>query len=114
MIHADYFQIAFSIKSVLAYLLRFVPEDKQVNVALTSDGERVYLRFAGQTPTMPSETEEPNGGHAIASHARLELALGIETMAALIQQNKGSLIGPLRSGELEEFELTFPVAERGS
>ena len=109
MIRGDYFQVSFCIKSILAYLLRYVPEDGIVNVSLTSDSSSVLIRITGQTPALPSEIDESNGAHADISHTMFELALGIDTMSNLVHQNGGSLFGPQRSGELDEFEMTFPV-----
>lgn len=110
MIYGDMFQISFCIKSILAYLLRFVPEDDKVEIGIIGDGEKVRLCMRGKTPEIPKEGTEAYERSVILSHLRFELALGIETIENLMQQNSGSFNRPIRSDGIESFELVFPIS----
>ncbi len=109
-IRGDLFQLAFCLKSTLAYLGRFQPPEGKIHVsAQFSEGE-VLVLVRGVAPALPSGSAGAYADQQWSSHALLELALGRETLKQLLANHCGSFEGPERAGDEVTFRLKVPAA----
>lgn len=105
-VRGDLYQLAFCIESILSYLLRFVPEEGQIELDVSGEKDRVTVLMRGFAP-------EVTGGEVVdyaetrwAIRQITELALGERIIRKFIVDNHG---GDFRSKYGEDGRVEFSI-----
>jgi PAS domain S-box-containing protein len=112
MIRGDEAQIAFAVESLLAHLLRYLPEDETVTVCVDERDERARVEIGGMLP--PDEAERiPEGIDGLRlARLRNDLAMGIKTIERFMERHCGSFEMEKRPNGRTSFVLSFPKFDR--
>ena len=110
MVNGDLFQLSFCFKSALAYFLQFVPEDGSVRVYARRENGEVRVSINGKTPIEPVRSAGEYTDKCWLSHMLFELTVGGEAMRDFMSQHGGSLEGPKRDGDDEQFDFILPAS----
>ena len=110
-VSGDIFQIWFCLELLLAYLLRFVPEEGKVTVDISSRDGRVITIVRGRAPRVSGGTIAEYAETRWAIRAITEMALGERMIRSFIKRNHaGEFHRRRRHGDLMEYVLALPVA----
>ena len=107
-VRGDHFQLIFCVRTILSYLLRFVPENDRIDFRLAHQSPLILIRIAGILPQL-SEAALP--GEAADSLRRVlaDIALGENILKSFIQANDGVYHQPLREGQRIVFRIELPA-----
>jgi len=108
-LRGDLFQLAFCLKSTLAYLARFLPPDGKIHVSAQFTDGKVRIVVRGAAPALPGKSVGAYAEEEWLAHALLELALGSETLKRLLSHHGGSFEGPERAGDEVAFQFNVPA-----
>ena len=111
-LRVDPYQVGFCFESLLAYLLRFLPEGEKVTACVTFREGNVTVSIRGYAPKVTGGTLTSYARKRWAIHAITEMALGEEMIRGFIERNHG---GKLRkqhdSDDRMEFVVELPAEE---
>jgi signal transduction histidine kinase len=111
LVRADLFQIWFCVESLLAYLVRFVPEGGKISVDISAQSEGVALIISGYAPRVTGGAIKDYAKTRWAIHAITEMALGEEMIRSFIERNHAGTFRKRRhDGDLMEYSIELPRA----
>ncbi|GAX60653.1 sensory signal transduction histidine kinase [Candidatus Scalindua japonica] len=97
--YGDIFQLSFCLKTILSYLLRYVPEDEKILVNIFNKNNMIKLHINGFYPEL---------SNAEYSRTLAEMALGEEIVKDFIKQHDGEYKQEKSSGRIE-FHIDLPI-----
>jgi PAS domain-containing protein len=112
LVVGDLFQLRFCFETILAHLLRFVPEDNKIDLTAVRKDRRVVTTINGWHPQkhwVSVETEREK--QTDLAKALVDMAFGEIVIQKFIDNHKGFYRPPVQSGETITFELTLDFAE---
>ena len=113
-LRVDPYQVGFCFESLLAYLLRFLPEGEKVTTGVAFREGNVAVSIRGYAPKVSGGALTDYARTRWAIHAITEMALGEEMIRGFIERNHG---GRLRkksgSDDRMEFVVELPTGEAG-
>ena len=86
-VNADLFQVSFCIESIIAYLLRFVPEDGSIDVDIERRDGSAAIVIRGYAPAVTGGEIQDYTGQYWAIRAITELSLGRDLIRGFIVRN---------------------------
>jgi PAS domain S-box-containing protein len=101
----DHYQLKNAIQSVLAYLLRFCPEEAGVEMTAEQEGGRVAIRIRGSVP-------DSSRTHAASASLLETIALGESVVRRIVERMHGSYSRTDEGGRAE-FKIVLKVATQG-
>jgi PAS domain S-box-containing protein len=111
LVRADLFQIWFAIESVLAYLLRFVPEGGKVGVSISARDGRAEIAIRGYAPRVTGGEIKEYAKTRWAIHAITEMALGEGVLRRFIEKNHQ---GHFRKRQVDEDLMEYVIELPGA
>jgi PAS domain S-box-containing protein len=109
LVVADIFQIGFCVESVLAYLLRFVPDSGQVKVSMAARDGGVAVVICGYAPPVTGGAVKNYAATLWAIHAITEMAVGEEMIRNFIEVNHaGAFHKRMIDANLMEYVIVLP------
>ena len=110
-VRGNLYQISFCIESLLAFFLRFVPEEGEVKVSVSAHGADVEIAIAGYAPQITGGAVKDYAEEVWAIRAITELAVGEEMMKSFIEKNHdGTFRKEAQEGGRVEYVITLPAA----
>jgi PAS domain S-box-containing protein len=110
-VRGDLFQLWFCVESLLAYLLRFVPDSGKISVKVSAQGSGVGVVISGYAPQVTGGAITNYAEEYWAIRAITEMALGEEMIKSFIERNHGGTFGKHRGdGDLIEYTIQLPAA----
>ena len=110
-VRGNLYQISFCIESLLAFFLRFVPEEGEVKVSVSAHGADVEIAIAGYAPQITGGAVKDYAEVGWAIRAITELAVGEEMMKSFIEKNHdGTFRKEAQEGGCVEYVITLPAA----
>jgi PAS domain S-box-containing protein len=96
-------QLAFILRTILFYLLRFLPEDERITLRLFRVDLTLHIVIKGVVPehAVEGELEDPAAG------LLAEVSLGQHVIERFVQQHGGTYEPPAAGGDAE-FRITLP------
>lgn len=107
-IRGDIYQLTFCCRTVLSYLIRFVPEKQHIRFDAIFDGRRIAICISGFLPTA-SDFDYRGRGNEWLPRILLNIALGEQIIRSFIQRNNGWYYEPVRNNETIEFRFELPA-----
>jgi PAS domain S-box-containing protein len=86
----DVYQISFSIKTILSYLLRFLPQREKIRINLREQEDIMELDISANFPSNKERSESGIAHAARMSELEKEMALGDELIKTFINKNNGT------------------------
>ncbi len=109
-LRGDLFQLTFCMETVLAHLLRFVPENEKITLVISHDDHRILIEVKGFSPD-PSIVGQKSGSlRGLVSRSRAEMALGESTIRSFIDNHRGSFEAHRIDAERVAFRIGLPIA----
>jgi PAS domain S-box-containing protein len=111
LVRADLGQLWFCIESILAYLGRFVPEDRKVSVSISAQSGGAVVAISGYAPPVTGSAISDYAKKGWAIHAITEMALGEEMIRSFIEKNHAGKFRKQRvEDDLMEYVIELPGA----
>jgi PAS domain S-box-containing protein len=108
-IRGDLYQLTFCVRTILSYLLRFVPQEGSIQLRVSRSAVWVAIRIIGFMPRM--DTNEVTYAQCQSlSGALADIALGENIIRGFVAKQKGLYHKPLRNGEQIEFRIDLRAA----
>jgi PAS domain S-box-containing protein len=104
LIRGDLYQLTFCVRTILSYLLRFVPQEGSIPLRVTRNGGWITIRIAGFMPRRDTIALECEEGESL-SRALADIALGENIIRGFVANQKGLYHDPVRKGEQMEFRI---------
>jgi PAS domain S-box-containing protein len=112
-VRGDIFQIWFCLETLLAYLERFISEDGDITVEISSKDSQVVTVVRGRAPQVTGGTIIKYAETRWAIRAITEMALGEQMIRSFIEKNHGGKFSEQNSaGDLVEYTLALPASTR--
>ncbi len=111
-LHGDLFQLAFVFQTILAYLLRFVPVSKSIQINTSHVGSRLQIYITGFVPHSRSKLFGAHGEALFEDRARLDISLGETIIRRFVKDHDGSYERKKIEEEKVEFLITLPTITR--
>ncbi len=108
-VHGDLYQLWFCVMTIVAYLFRFVPQDRQIRLVLSHQNDWVSIEIVGYLPAEVSESEE--GKRTALAKTMADLAMGQGIITKFVENHHGKLYEPDRQGEEVRYRIDLPVAK---
>jgi PAS domain S-box-containing protein len=108
-IRGDIYQLTFCVRTILSYLLRFVPQDGSIQIKVSPSGGWIAIVIAGFMPRIDT-SEAEYLRHESLSEALADIALGENIIRGFVANHKGLYHQPLRNGEDVTFRIDLPGA----
>lgn len=108
LVNVDRMQVAFMFKTILAYLLRFLPPGQETKIGVrVSANERVHVIISGIAPaeSVTSEQSDP------VARAKFHLALGEPLLRTFAANNGATYRGREYDNEQIIFRIDFDAAQ---
>lgn len=86
----DIFQISFSIKTILSYLLRFIPQKEKISISLRENEGFMAIDISVNFPGFAERSDADIVHARRMSELEKEMALGNELIKTFINENNGS------------------------
>lgn len=102
-IHGDLFQLTFCLKSILSFLLRFLPETEKIEVSAAPAGRWLTVTTTGLVAEEPEESP--------AARLLLDVALGEKIIHRFIQNHHGIYHEPKKAGGWLVFRFDLPLPQ---
>ena len=107
-VRGDFYQLTFCLRTILSYLLRFVPEKGQIAFTVNREDELIVISISGIVPELsdsglPREDAEP------LHRVRADIALGEDVLRSFIHANDGVYSPPQRHGQRLDFRIALPA-----
>ncbi|MGA2403794.1 MAG: PAS domain S-box protein, partial [Syntrophobacteraceae bacterium] len=109
-VRGDLFQLTFCIETILAYLLRFVPEDRKITLSMSRSEHGIGIAISGFSHDPSSVVGEDNTLRRLVSRSRTEMALGEKTIRSFIDNHKGKFDVVQVDSESVTFRIELPAA----
>lgn len=106
VIHADPYQISFVFQTIISYLLRFRPVDRNVSIKTYVNNDWVDIEFSG---LVPEQRRAKTGMHTFVSRAQAEVALGERIIRTFVEEKHHGKYSISGGGGLKQFHVKFPV-----
>ena len=106
-LRGDHFQLAFCIRAILVYLLRFVPEKEYIVFGVKGENDVVVIRIKGILPDL-SEAALPGERAESLRRVLVDIALGENILRSFIHANGGVYHQPIRDGNWIHFRMDLP------
>jgi len=103
-VQADPIQVGFILKTILAYLLRYLPPGKRVNVRLAGDRKTVCATISGYEP----EEAKSEDFRDSLRWTRFSMALGEPIIRTFAQNNNATYEKLGQQGPEVTFRIAFP------
>jgi PAS domain S-box-containing protein len=114
LVRADLSQLWFCVESVLAYLLRFVPESGKISVNISARTGGVALVIGGYAPSVKGGAITDYAEERWAIRAITEMALGEEIIKSFVEENhSGRFLQQRRDGDRMEYVIELPGLSLG-
>jgi PAS domain S-box-containing protein len=111
LVRADLFQVWFCLESVLAYLLRFVPDSGKISVGVFARNGSAAVDIRGYAPPVTGGEIKDYASARWAIHAITEMALGEDIIKGFIERNHGGRFrGRRMGGNVMEYVIELPGA----
>jgi hypothetical protein len=107
-IEGDLFQLSFCLRTVISYLLRFVPQAGKVTLEVAYADGCLTFQVAGLLPPERIEADDSDPGNDIGQ-ALADIALGKEVLQAMAARHGGRFDGPGQQKGRGSFELVVPA-----
>ena len=101
-IRGDLFQLTFCMKTILSYLLRFLPAEEKVEVRVAPEGRWLTVTAIGLAPVEPG---------APASRLAMDVALGERIIRRFVQNHRGIYHDPKKAGDWLVFRFDLPISQ---
>jgi PAS domain S-box-containing protein len=98
----DLYQLAFCLRTVVSYLLRFAPERQAIQLNVRHRATCVVFEVCGMLPTDTSDSD------ALISQALADIALGEDLLTSIARRHEGSYSGPDWKEGMAWFYITVP------
>jgi PAS domain S-box-containing protein len=106
----DPFQLSFCVEAILSYLLRYLPPDERINLAVWKENKRIVTTISGFLPRLDDPKSGDSGKLDAASYTLMQMALGDEIIRHfIIQDHKGRYDRQRGEGSREVFKIQLPV-----
>jgi PAS domain S-box-containing protein len=110
-VRVDLGQLWFCIESILAYLGRFVPEDRKVSVSISAQSGGAVVAISGYAPAVTGSAISDYAKTRWAIHAITEMALGEEMIRSFIEKNHAGKFRKRRAeDDFMEYVIELPGA----
>lgn len=114
-VNGDLFQLRFCVETVLAYLLRFVPEENQITLKTFRKGAELVTAISGwHPPKHRVNVEIEREKQTDLAKALVDMAFGEKVIKKFIANHNGFYLPPEQVGDTIRFELNLPLAEEES
>jgi PAS domain S-box-containing protein len=111
-LRGDVYQLGFCFESLLAYLLRFLPDGEKVTAGIESRDGAVAVTIRGYAPRITGGALIDFARTRWAIHAITETALGEEMIRGFIEKNHGGRLRKQRGSDGRmEFVVELPAGE---
>jgi len=108
-IQGDIFQLGFCIESILACLLRTIPQDEKVQLRVGQEAGHIAIRLRGYLP-VPTEKLEA-GSLDYLSRVSADLALGDKIIENFVRNHNGHYYKNRERKQRIEFGIDLPISE---
>lgn len=108
-VRVDIWQISFCIRSILSYLLRFVPDDEAVDLLANSSNGKVHLKVEGFLPPLPGRAVGEIGEVSRIGKTLQEMALGKTTIRRFIENHEGTFVACHQEDGRTVFQISLPL-----
>jgi PAS domain S-box-containing protein len=106
-VKGDHFQLIFCVRTILSYLLRFVPENDSIDYRLEREESRIVIRIGGILPQL-SEAALPGESADSLHRVLVDIALGEDILRSFVRANNGIYHQPVREGQRIAFRIDLP------
>lgn len=104
-LHGDSYRLAFIVRTILSYLLRFLPEDERIGVHLSCVDSTLHISIKGLIPENAAEGELKDPAASLLA----DISLGKHIIERFVQQHGGTYEPPSAGGKVE-FRITLPAS----
>jgi PAS domain S-box-containing protein len=109
LIRGDLYQLTFCLRTILSYLLRFVPQNDHIQVRVTRELLGIGIRVIGFLPSHHNVSLPPESAAWVAQ-VLADMALGENVIRSFVQRHAGIYYQPLRNNDVAEFRIDLPQA----
>ncbi|MFX0196427.1 MAG: PAS domain S-box protein [Candidatus Hodarchaeota archaeon] len=110
-LRGDIFQLEFCFKTILSYLLRFLPEENRIRVRVSQDPPWLITEISGFFPGLSKGKYEGITRQRLVSQTLTEMALGEKIIKTFIGNHGGKFYEPKRKREEIEFRIELPLSK---
>jgi len=108
IIDGDIFQLSFCIKTILSYLLRFIPENEHITINMSQILNKFRIEIKGSLPEYVDDNGDDIDLQSQISRAKSEIALGKEVIESFLINHAGSYSSELK-GNKAQFFIELPI-----
>lgn len=109
-VRGDLYQLWFCVMTILSYLLRFVPEDKQLRLLISGGNGQATIELIGYLPEVTDLRGEQDSSRMALAKGLADMALGQETIRRFVANHRGTFHEPTRQGDAVRFRIDLPAA----
>jgi len=113
-LEGDLFRLSFCIKTIISYLLRFVPEDETIKIHMSHNSKKIITKIKGFIPEIDEAVSGDVEEQSLVAKTLAEMALGEKVIKNFIEDSHGgSYNKPVIKGKniLFHFELPAKMEE---
>ena len=111
LLRGDIFQLSFCIQTILSYLLRFVPEEENIQISVCPDQDWIKIEIRGFFPELSESLAPEASDQQVVSHVLSEIALGQHIIGDFIGNHGGKYHNHKRDGSRVSFLMDLPIAK---
>ncbi len=109
----DIYQLTFCLKSILSYLLRYVPEKKKIGISVNQneDSSRVAIKIKGFVPERSNDSIKMSLRKGSLSKTIADMALGEEIIEKFVDNHQGSFKKKYSGKYGVNFQIELPIVK---
>ena len=111
LLRGDIFQLSFCIQTILSYLLRFVPEEENIQISVCHDPDWIKIGIRGFFPELSESLAPEASDQQVVSQVISEIALGQHIIGDFIGNHGGKYHNHKRDGSRVSFLMDLPIAK---
>jgi hypothetical protein len=112
-LRGDPFLITFCFETIFSYLLRFLPDEKRIEMGAVYGKNGLQVAIRGYYPGAPGESGDPSSSRLMAQ-TLMDMALGEKIVQSFIQMGGGLYHPHRRRDNRIEFSFDLPTASAPS
>jgi PAS domain S-box-containing protein len=111
-VYGDLFQLRFCFETILAHLLRFVPQESKIGLRVFREGNGLVAEFRGWHPQPLPRPGTGGKPQTALARALVDMAFGEKVIRSFIIDNHGGTYeAPEQTGDVVLFRFTLPLVE---
>jgi PAS domain S-box-containing protein len=110
LIRGDLYQLTFCLRTILSYLIRFVPQNGHIQVRVSREGRGLCIRIIGFLPSPDDVGIQPESATWIAQ-VLADMALGEKVIRSFVERHHGIYYQPKKHQDFTEFRIDLPSSD---